>query len=83
MPHLDAKICTHHGPETRLSRLDVFRLKQAELRRNEAIRLAHQRYLEDIDEVFAGRREEPALANSFRWPWLADIRAIARRVRHG
>lgn len=81
-----SKVNTHHGPETRLSRIGTFRLKQAERRRNDAIAQAHRQYAADIDAVFAAEarpRPAPAIANPIAWPWLADLRALARGLRHG
>jgi hypothetical protein len=77
-------VSTHHGPETRLSRIDIFRLKQAERRRNDAIAQAHRQYAADIDAVFANEAKPqptPAIANAVRWPWLADLCALARGLR--
>lgn len=80
---------THHGPTTRLSRIAVFRLKQAERRREEAIWAAHRAYANEVDAIFANEQQRiapeprPAIANAHPWPWLVNIRAFASGLRHG
>lgn len=80
---------SHHGPTTRLSRLAMFRLKQAEIRRDGAIEAARRRYAAEVDAILAGQRpclipaEAPAIANAHPWPWLTNLRALAAGVRRG
>jgi hypothetical protein len=85
MGHLTT-INTHQGPETRVSRMGVFRLKRAIQQRDAAIRQAQKAYGEEVQAIFDAEHRaaiRPALANAHPWPWLADLRVLARRLRHG
>ena len=83
MPNPDARISTHPGSELRLSRLGIFRLKHAAIRRDEAIRDAEKRYTREVEAILARAPAPPAIAainNQVRWPWHVDILALSRLV---